>query len=37
MTLAEFKYLASICWNKSYQPLTIDMTEDKYTGSYRLG
>ena len=37
MTLAEFKYLTSICWNKSYQPLTIDMTKDKYTGRYRLG
>ena len=37
MTLHEFKYLSSICWNKSYQPLTIDMTKDKYTGRYRLG
>ena len=37
MTLNEFKYLSSICWNKSYQPLTIDMTRDKYTGRYRLG
>ena len=37
MTLDEFKYLTSICWNKSYQPLTIDMTKDKYTGRYRLG
>ena len=37
MTLAEVKYLTSICWNKSYQPLTIDMTKDKYTGRYRLG
>ena len=32
MTLDEFKYLASICWNKSFQALTIDMTKDKYTG-----
>ena len=37
MTLNEFKYLTSICWNKSYQPITIDMTKDKYTGRYRLG
>ena len=37
MTLDEFKYLTSACWNKKYQPLTIDMTKDKYTGRYRLG
>ena len=37
MTLDEFKYLISTCWNKNYQPLTIDMTKDKYTGRYRLG
>ena len=37
MTLDEFKYLTSICWKKSYQPLTINMTKDKYTGRYRLG
>ena len=37
MTLNEFKYLTSTCWNKHYQPLTIDMTKDKYTGRYRLG
>ena len=37
MTLNEFKLLTSICWNKNYQPLTIDMTEDKYIGRYRLG
>ena len=36
-TLNEFKYLNSSCWNKNYQPLTIDMTKDKYTGRYRLG
>ena len=36
MTLNEFKLLTSICWNKSYQPLTIDMTKDKYTGRYRI-
>ena len=37
MTLLELKYLTSTCWNKNYQPLTIDMTKDKYTGRYRLG
>ena len=37
MTLNEFNYLTSTCWNKSYQPLTIDTTKDKYTGRYRLG
>ena len=37
MTLDESKYLTSICWNKNYQPLTIDMSKDKYTGRYRLG
>ena len=36
MTLNEFKLLTSTCWNKNYQPLTIDMTKDKYTGRYRL-
>ena len=37
MTLNEFKLLTSTCWNKNYQPLTIDMTKDKFTGRYRLG
>ena len=37
MTLDEFKSLISLCWNEKYQPLTIDMTKDKYTGRYRLG
>ena len=37
MTLNKFKLLTSICWNETYQPLTIDMTKDKYTGRYRLG
>ena len=37
MTLNEFKLLTSTCWNKNYQPLTISMTKDKYTGRYRLG
>ena len=37
MNLNEFKYLTSTCWNEKYQPLTIDMTKDKYTGRYRLG
>ena len=37
MTLNEFKYLSSNCWYEKYQPLSIDMTKDKYTGRYRLG
>ena len=37
MTLNEFKLLTSTCWNEKYQPLTIDMTKDKYQGRYRLG
>ena len=32
MTLNEFKYLTSSCWDKKYQPLTTDMTKDKFTG-----
>ena len=32
MTLNEFKYLTSACWNEKYQPLTIDKTEDQYQG-----
>ena len=28
MTLNEFKFLTSTCWNKNYQPLTIDMTKN---------
>ena len=37
MTSDEFVFLTSTCWDKPYQPLTIDMTKDKYTGRYRLG
>ena len=37
MTLAEFKYLTSTCWNGKFQPLTIDVTKDKFCGRYRLG
>ena len=37
MTLDEFKYLTSTCWNEKYQPIIIDKTKDKYTGRYRLG
>ena len=36
LTLNEFKLLTSTCWNETYQPLTIDMSKDKYTGRYRL-
>ena len=34
MTLNEFKSSTSTCWNKNYQPLTIDMTKDRYQGRY---
>ena len=37
MKLNEFKLLSSSCWNERYQPLTFDMTKDKYTGRYSLG
>ena len=37
MTLDEFKYLTSTCWNEQYYTLTNDMTKGKYTGRYRLG
>ena len=37
MNLNEFKIFTSTCWNKNYQPLTIGMGKDKYTGRYRLG
>ena len=34
MTLNEFKLLTATCWNEKYQPLTIDMTKNNYTGRY---
>ena len=37
MTLDECKYLTSTCWNEHDQPLTMDMTKDKYCGLYILG
>ena len=37
MNLNKFKYLSGTCWNQNYQPLTIDMTRDRYQGRYRLG
>ena len=37
MTLNEFKYLTSTCWNEKYQPPNYDLTKYKYTGRYRLG
>ena len=36
ITLDEFIYLTSTCWNEKYQPLTNDLTKDKYCGRYRL-
>ena len=35
MTLNEFNSLTFTCWNMKYQPLTIDMTTDRYQGRYR--
>ena len=32
-----FELSTATCRNEKYQPLTIDMTKDKYTGCYRLG
>ena len=37
MTLNEFKNVTKTCWNGKQQPLTIDMTKDKFTGRYRAG
>ena len=37
VTLKEFKFLTSTCWIEKYQPLTMDMTKDRYQGRYRLG
>ena len=37
MTPNEFKYLTRTCWKEKYQPLTIDMTKDRYQVRYRLG
>ena len=37
MTLNEFNYITSIGWGKKYQPLTIDMTKDKYRCRYWTG
>ena len=36
MTLNEFKSSTSSCWDKNYQPFTIDMTKDKNNDSFRL-
>ena len=36
MTLNEFKYSTSTCWNEKYQPLTIDMTKDKFYKTRRV-
>ena len=33
----KFNKLTSTYWNTNYQPLTIDMTKDRYQGRYRLG
>ena len=36
MTLNEFKVLTSTYWKEKNQPVTIDMTKDKFTDRYRL-
>ena len=35
-TLNEFNFLTSTCMNKIFQPPTIAMTIDKFTGRFRL-
>ena len=37
MTLKNFLFSTSTCWNEIFQPLTIDLANDKNTGLYRLG
>ena len=37
MTSDEFKYLSSTCWIEKYLFLTIDVSQNKYQGRYRLG
>ena len=37
MTLNEFKYSISTCWDKNFEPLIIDMTKNRYHGQKRLG
>ena len=37
MTLSEFQNLTNAGWNEKYQPITIDMTKDNFTGRYRVG
>ena len=37
MSLNESKLITSTCWNDQYQPLTIDMTKNRYQGRYKLG
>ena len=37
MTLNEFKYRTSTCWDKKYQLLTMDMTKNHDQGLCRLG
>ena len=36
LSLNENKDPTSTSWNKNYQPLTTDMTKDKFCGRYRL-
>ena len=36
MTLNEFNFLTSTCWDEKNQPLTIDMKKDRNIGKFRL-
>ena len=37
MTLNEFKYLTSTCWNEKNEPLTINLTKDKISRTISFG
>ena len=37
MSLNDFSYLTSPCWNINCTLLTVDMMKDKYQGRYRQG
>ena len=36
MTINEFKFVTSTCWNETYQPPATDMTKGKIIGRYRF-
>ena len=37
MTLNDFKLFTSTCWNDKNEPITNDMTKDRFQGRYKLG